>query len=333
MRRLITVFLAAAALLTACSDDSGSRPLQVTDQLTSATPAPAPEPRTEPAGTVVPAPATRDVTLLPEHHTLALAAADQPRIELFDTQDPRGTPRIVQLPAPANSLHPTPDGDTLLAALPQADTVVRIDLRNARISQRIDVPGDPADALEVGSRLFVSRPGEDDVAILRDGRIQQRVNGFPGADDLVRRGSTVVVLDRLTTSLTPVEISSGDKQPALRAGEGATNAVADEFGRVLAIDTRGEEIMAFAAEPLIMKQRYPVTGSPYGLAFAPRRDLAWVTLTARNQLVGYDVAGGEPREVHRLPTVRQPESTAVNPATGTVYIASATGDGLQVVRN
>ncbi|SDJ96601.1 DNA-binding beta-propeller fold protein YncE [Actinopolyspora mzabensis] len=333
MRRLITTCLAAVALLTACSGDNTSRPLQVTEQLTSATPAPAPQTRTQPAGTVVPAPAAEHITLVPRRHTLALAHTDTARISLFDTNAPRQTPRTVELPAPASSLRLGPDGTTLLAALPEANTVARIDPKTARITQRTDVPGSPADALDVGDKLFVSRPQTGDVAILRGGEIQQRVDGFPGADDLVRRGSTVMVLDRLTTSLTPIEISTGDKQPALRAGEGATNATADAFGRVLAIDTRGEEIMAFATDPLIMKQRYPVPGSPYGLAFAPRRDLAWVTLTARNQLVGYDTAGGQPREAHRLPTVRQPNSVAVNPHTGTIYIASATGDGLQVVRN
>lgn len=90
--------------------------------------------------------------------------------------------------------------------------------------------------------------------------------------------------------------------------------------------------MAFSTDPLIMKQRYPVPESPYGLAYAPSSDLAWVTSTARNELVGYDVAGGQPRRVEAVPTVRQPNAVAVDPSTGAVYVASATGAGLQVVK-
>ncbi|WP_017974772.1 YncE family protein [Actinopolyspora halophila] len=333
MRRLIAACLAASALLAGCSgSDGNSRPLQVTDDLTAATPATAPPAKTEPAGRVVQAPPADHTVVLPEQHTLALAGADRASITLFDTRDLDASPRTVDLPAPAASLRPVRNGQALIAALPEADTVAEIDLATGRVN-RTPVSGAPADALPVGDELFVARPAAKDVAILRDGEIQRRVDGFPGAGELLRRGETVVVLDRLTTSLTPLDIDTGDKQPALRAGEGATRAVTDNFGRVLVVDTRGEELMAFATEPLIMKQRSPADGSPYGLAYDPGQDLAWVTLTARNELVGYDTATGQAEETHRVPTVRQPESVAVNPETGTRYIASAAGAGLQVVRN
>ncbi|WP_438388221.1 YncE family protein [Actinopolyspora saharensis] len=332
MRRLIAACLAASALLAGCSDsDGGSRPLQVTDELTAATPATSPPTTTEPAGRVVPAPPADHTVVLPEQHTLALAGADRASITLFDTRAIEQPPRTVDLPAPAASLRPVRGGQALLAALPAANAVAEIDLASGRV-HRTAVSGGPVDALPVADKLFVARPQAKDVAILRDGEIQRRVDGFPGAHELLRRGSTVVVLDRLTTSLTPLDIDTGDKQPALRAGEGATRAVTDRFGRVLVVDTRGAEIMAFSTEPLIMKQRSPAGGSPYGLAYDPAQDLAWVTLTARNELVGYDTATGQAEQSHRVPTVRQPESVAVNPETGTRYIASAAGAGLQVVR-
>jgi DNA-binding beta-propeller fold protein YncE len=97
-------------------------------------------------------------------------------------------------------------------------------------------------------------------------------------------------------------------------------------------DTRGGALLAFATGPVLLKQRYPVPGAPYGIAYDPKRDLAWVTLTERNEVVGYYVAGGEPTEKYRFPTVVQPNSVTVDPDSGRVFVASATGGGVQVMQ-
>ena len=55
------------------------------------------------------------------------------------------------------------------------------------------------------------------------------------------------------------------------------------------------------------------------------------TLTERNEVVGYDVAGEQPEEKYRFPTVSQPNTVAVDPRTGRVVVASGTGDGIQVI--
>jgi hypothetical protein len=57
----------------------------------------------------------------------------------------------------------------------------------------------------------------------------------------------------------------------------------------------------------------------------------WITLTERNEVVGFDVAGGEPVEKHRFATVRQPDSVAVDPGSGRVFVASGDGRGMQVI--
>jgi len=40
-------------------------------------------------------------------------------------------------------------------------------------------------------------------------------------------------------------------------------------------------------------------------------------------VIGYQLAGGQPVEKYRLPTVRQPNSVAVDPDSGRVFVASA----------
>lgn len=330
MPRLIAACLVAGLLLTGCSTGGGS-PLQVTDTLVAAKPASAPPTARPPRGAVHPAPAAQLTAFDPATGTVALASSDPPALTLFDAHTPQRPARTVPLPAGAAELRVTEGGGALLVAVPEADLVARVDLRTGHV-ERIPVAGGPVSVVSSQGRLVVARRDRHDVAVVDGGRVVGTVGGFRSPARVLNQDGQVLVLDRLTTSLQPVDLATGDKGAALRAGEGATHAVTDQYGRVLVVDTRGGEIMAFSADPFVMKQRYPVPGAPYGLAYDPVRDLAWVTLTARNELVAYDVSGGEPTEEYRVPTVHQPNSVAVDPSTGKVYVASATGQGLQVVQ-
>ena len=129
-----------------------------------------------------------------------------------------------------------------------------------------------------------------------------------------------MVLDRGQTSVTTIDPDGSAAQHALRAGEGATTLAADSAGRVLVADTRGGSLLVFGTDPLMMRQSYPVRDAPYGLVGT--RTLAWVSLTATNVVVGYDLATGIPVEKVRYPTVRQPDVLAFDDATSTLYVAS-----------
>ena len=170
----------------------------------------------------------------------------------------------------------------------------------------------------------------DRLTVLNGNRPVRTIPGFLDAARLVPAGTKVGVLDRGRTAVSLVDVS-GATSPALRAGNGAASAVADRFGRMLVTDARDGELLVFAGDPPLLRQRFPLPGGPYGLAYDARRDLAWVTLTARNEVVGLDVAGGEPVVIHRFPTVHQPDAVAVDPVSGRVVVVSASGAGLQVI--
>ncbi|MBB5158334.1 YncE family protein [Saccharopolyspora phatthalungensis] len=325
MRRLAALCL-TATLLTGCGTDTASDPLQVTNTLTAATPATAPPTTTPPAGTVHPAPPVQHTAFDRDTHTLVLASG--PTLTLIDPRT--NTQRTVNLPSAPAGLR-TEHGK-LLAALPDANLITRVDLSTAT-AQSTPVPGGPVDAVDLdANRTAVALRDTASVTVLQNGKPVTTADKFQGPAQLLPAASDIYVLDRLTTALTPINPTTGTKGAGLRAGQGATNAFTDRYGRIITIDTRGQELLAFSTDPLVMKQRYPVVGAPYGLAYDPTRDLAWVTLTATNELVGYDIAGGEPQERHRLPTITQPNSVAVDPDTGDIYIASANGAGYQVVR-
>ncbi|QUH02955.1 hypothetical protein HUO13_20940 [Saccharopolyspora erythraea] len=327
MRRLAAACITASLALAGCADNTPSDPLQVTDQLTAATPATAPPTQT-PAGTILPTPAAQHSTYDTTTHTLITAAG--PSLTLTDTRAPGHPPRTIGLPGTPAALHAT--GGTLLAALPDQDLITRTDLRTGQTTTT-RVPGGPTDATPLpDGRTAVALRTTKTVTILDGDRSTTTATGFQGPAQLLTTGNDLYVLDRLTTAITPIDPATGEKGAGLRAGDGATNAVTDRYHRILAVDTRGQELLAFSVGPLIMKQRYPVPGAPYDIAYDPHRDLAWITLTATNELIAYDIAGGEPRQRHRLPTVHQPDSVTIDPDTGEVYVTSATGQGTQVVK-
>lgn len=338
-RAALPAALLVAGLLAGCAtgvSDTGPA-------VPPATPASAPLGGPPPAGTVVPlgAPATA-VVVDPGTGTVVVALADPPRLvlrTLDDTAPPREVPpREVPLPGPAADLVPAAAGGPLLVPVATPGCLIRVPLQSGVLS-RTDLAGPARGVVEVGGTgaaggLTVVALG-DRLAVLGGGRSPVSIPGFSEATRLVPAGAPsgnkIWVLDRGRSAVSVVDVSSGVISPALRAGNGAANAVADRFARMLVTDTRDGELLAFAGDPPVLRQRFPLPGAPWALAYDGRRDLAWVTLTARDEVVGLDVAAGEPVIMYRFRTVHEPNSVAVDPVSGRVLVASASGAGLQVI--
>jgi len=329
------VALAAAAVLAGaggCGGDDEGDPLQVADVLQAATPATSPQATVRPAGRVLTLDAAASAIVVdPATRTLAVAVTSPDRLLLFDLASLDSAPRTMPLPGAVEQLDLGAPGE-LLAPVRAAKALLRIDIEAAEPTVRtVQLDGHPAAAATIGDRTVVAMA--DQVQVLAGDTVVHTVAKFEGAADVVAVGGRAAVLDRLRTALFTIDPATGDLGPGLRAGNGATNSVGDRFGRVLVTDTRDGELLAFTADPMIMRQRYPVPGAPYAIAYDAARDLAWVTLTERNEVVGFDVAGGEPVERYRMATVRQPNAVAVDSDSGTVIVASGTGEGIQVVQH
>jgi DNA-binding beta-propeller fold protein YncE len=328
--RAVAACAAGAVLLTTACDASSGDPLQVAGALQAATPAASP-PAAAPAGHVQPLDANATaVAFDAATGTLAVAVTSPDRLLLYRLAELGAAPRVVDLPGATDQIDASTPGELLVGA---GGAVLRVDAASGA-TRTTPVDGQASAATTVGDDTVVTLP--DRLLVLDSGgRVVHTVGGFAGAADVVAAGGRAAVLDRLRTALYSVDAGNGRLGPGLRAGGGATNAVADRFGRVLVTDTRDGELLAFTADPMIMRQRFPVPGAPYAIAYDPRHDLAWVTLTERNEVVGFDVAGGEPVERYRLATVRQPNAVAVDAGSGphgTVIIASGAGEGIQVVQ-
>ncbi|ATY12421.1 hypothetical protein CU254_19660 [Amycolatopsis sp. AA4] len=336
MRRLtaasrIAIPLAGALALSACSSSEQPKDnLQVVANPTAAKPAVSPARAAPPAGQVLPMPVVSAIAADQQSHTLVVALKQPAELRLYDLASLGAPKKTVLLPGPAESL--SVSAGQALAGIPDKGVLARVALPSGQLTAE-KVAGQPAAGVADGPDTLVAVRDRKAVEVLANGSVAKTITGqLYSADDVVNTGNGVVVLDRLRTAVFSVDVQGGTMDEGLRAGDGAANAVADSYGRVLVTDTRAGALLAFSTNPLILRQRYPVPGSPYGLAYDAKRSLAWVTLTARNEVVGYDVRGGEPVEKYRFPTVRQPDTVGVDDQSGRVFVGSAAGEGTQVIQ-
>lgn len=326
LRRYIGLVLTLTVVVAGCS----STPFNAAPPtIEAARPALSPAVSTAPAGEVTELRA-RPTAALFDGRTGYLAAfipGPEPRLSLFGG---RGN-KTVALPGPATSMTGNGDGVVYLAS---RGGYFSVELA-AGTTARVDVPGEAetdftALARRADGRFVLGSADGTAFTLTADGRVAERAKIFAHVDAIVTVGDDAVVLDRGQTSVTALD-GRGKAQQALRAGEGATTMTSDAAGRVLVADTRGGQLLVFGVDPLIERQAYPVPGAPYGLAGSAK--LAWISQTASNVVVGYDLATGIPVEKVRYPTVQQPDSLAYDEASNTLYVVSGSGAGVQVIRN
>ncbi|WP_407441167.1 hypothetical protein [Rhodococcus sp. (in: high G+C Gram-positive bacteria)] len=323
IRGTALVWGVAVAVLAGCSSENSSDTLQTIEP---APPASAPSVAPEAAGNVRPFDYRVDALVVqPDTGTLVALADDGTRLLLLD--DGAAEPRVVNLPAEAATVVAGRDG-TVLA--PASGVVAQVDTTDGAVTEvPVDADALSAAVLSDGRWAVGTADGRVLVVAPDTGEVAETISGLASTDLIAVSGDSVAALDRRQTSLTSIDIEDAHLGAALRAGRGATQLATDPYGRVLVTDTTGEELLVYTIDSLILRQRYPVGPAPYAVTYDEQRDLVWVTLTGSNEVVGYDLSTGTAEERHRFATVRQPNSVAVDPADGTLVIASATGDGLQ----
>lgn len=264
--------------------------------------------------------------------SLAVLGPDNAEHAVVTVLPAKGLGRTVPLPAAATAM--TGDNRGLVYVSTRGG-YFRVDIAQGR-ANRVPVDGQDgtdftAIARRADGKLVLGSADGAVYTLSSDTAVGAELKIFARVDALVTQANTAVVLDRGQTSVTTVDAGGAKAEHALRAGEGATTLAADPAGRVLVADTRGDGLLVFGADPLMLRQRYPVRDAPYGLAGSSR--LTWVSQTKTNTVVGYDLATGIPVEKVRYPTVQQPNSLAYDEASGTLYVVSATGAGVQVITN
>jgi DNA-binding beta-propeller fold protein YncE len=322
---VLAVALVAGVLLgvAGCGSEEGA-----------AEPAQAPPVEEPPAGTVVPVGTQIEgIVADPVTHLVAVGVRAPYDLVLVDGRTGEIAHRVT-LPERLRHLQLAAAGGPVLVPGEDSGTVVSIGLPDGEVLARVPIGewAHDATASPNGTIAVADEMGEA-LVLVRDGQVVHRFS-----DDLTQPGGVaaagdlVGVIDVHEQTLSTYHTLERTRAGRVDAGDGPTHLVADRRGRLVVVDTRGDRLLIFATAPTLEQvEEVALAGTPYGVTYDPQRDRLWVTLTERNQLVGFGLGGGEPREVARFPTVRQPNTVAVDPDTGRVFVASRPEGTLQLI--
>ena len=294
----------------------------------AAEPARSPVPAEAPAGRVVEVGNKPEgIAVDPRTGLVAVALTEPDELALVDARTLRVRRRIPLPGAPRHIRLAKPGGPVLVPA-ESGDRLVEVSLPDGR-ARSTPVGDGPHDADAQDGRVFVADEFGSTLTVLEDGRrvAQTEAPLQPGGVAAIDDGpiALVAVRERALALFDPEDGRRIDQAPA---GVGPTHVETGAGGRVYVADTDGNAILLFQTRPeLTLERRAHVGGQPYGMTMDRKRDL-WVTQTERNRVVRL-TADGRPRPKATFPTVRQPNSVAVDPRTGRVFVASRTDGTLQ----
>jgi len=307
----------------------------------TAKPPPAPEParsplpKEKPAGRVITLGSSPEgVVADPVTGLVAVGLPNPDRLALVDGDSGKVVGRVT-LPESPRHLGLARSGGPVLVPAERSNSLVRIGLPDGKVLSETPVGKFPHGVASApNGRVFVVNEFGNTASVIEGDRVIETLETplQPGGVAVTDDGLVGVVGVR-GLALEVYDADTLDSLGRAGAGEGPTHIVAGSGNRFYVADTRGDAILVYETRPEPEQlARVPLSGSsPYGIAIDNRRDYLWVTLTAENRLIQLTLDGESPHEVASYPTVRQPNSVAVDPASGRVYVAGRTAGKLQII--
>jgi DNA-binding beta-propeller fold protein YncE len=255
---------------------------------------------------------------------LAVGLTNPDRLALVDGRRGRAVRRL-DLPESARHLRLAAAGGPVLVPAERANSIVEVSLPGGRL--RITRVGRfPHDAVRARGRLFIGDERGNTVSVVKDGRRVRLLDApvQPGGVAATTNRRFVGVVGVRERALEVYDARTLDSVGKVHVGVGPTHVVGGGE-RFFVVDTRGNGLLEVRIDPLRVHRRTHLEGTPYGIAIDRVRRRHWVTLTAENRVVELT----DHRELRSFPTVRQPNSVAVDPATGRVFVASRRDGTLQ----
>ncbi|MGI8751710.1 MAG: YncE family protein [Acidimicrobiales bacterium] len=242
------------------------------------------------------------------------------------------------IPLTGSARHLTLGGPQGPFLIPQEsdDRFVQVDPASGDVLASVAVGRQPHDAIAVGSNeFFVADELANTVHIVRDGKVVRVVPSpvQPGGMAENAAGDRVIV-DGVRGRRVSEYTADGTLIGTANCGAGPTHAVTGTGGLFWVVDTNGGAVLGFRLTAKGPKQvaTIQVGSKPYGVAYDSRRDTLWMTLTGSDQLVGLHLRGAQVSSRTTYSTVRQPNTVAVDEATGRLVVTGSTVPGfLQVL--
>ncbi|MBA2693172.1 MAG: YncE family protein [Rubrobacter sp.] len=251
-----------------------------------------------------------------------LLLADGESGEVERRVDVGGRARHLDLAAP---------GGPVLVPVEREDAFFQVGLPEGEIFEEIPVGEFPHDAAAYEGRVFVLNEFESTASVIENGEITDTFETpFQPGGVAVTDDGIVAIVGVRGVAVEFYDAETLESSRRLEGGEGPTHIVAGPEERFYVTDTRGGALLVYEGNGPEMVESVPLEGgSPYGIAIDRERDELWITLVAENRVVRYDIGGGSPEEIESYPTVRQPNTVAVNSETGRVFVAGAENGELQ----
>ncbi|CAN5564856.1 lipoprotein [soil metagenome] len=322
-KRLLLLAVAAASIAAAgCGGSS--------DGLTpAAEPATSPPLERRPAGRVLPI-GNKPEGMVADPRTRLLAVGlTNPDVLLLYDMDSGETVRRIPLTESPRHLRLAEPGGPVLVPAERSDELVEVFLPGGRT--RVTGVGDfPHDAASDGDgRIFVGDEFGDTMSVVEGGRRLDSLSApvQPGGVVTSEDGELVAVVGVSERALELFDSETLRRMGKVDVGVGPTHVVA-RGRRFFVVDTRGNGLLEVLTEgDLRIHRRTALPGVPYGIAYDPRRKRFWVTLTETNEVLEVT----DRRILRRYPAVRQPNTVAVDPVTGRVYVGSRKSGTLQII--
>jgi len=329
-RRIATGLVLILAIAgTACAGTSTSGTGTVTSALPrAAEPAVSPPLTSTPVGTVVAAgPDAEGVAVDPSTGTVAVGQVGG--ADLFD-ESGRHLASVHLPSAPRHIALAAPGGPFLIPA--EASAVVGfVDEPSGSVTALVPTGRMPHDLVDVDGTVYVGNEHDSTMTVIRQQQVVATVPVAQQPGGLTATGADVAVVSVRARRLQLFDAAS--LRPVASAPiQGGPSHVAAYGTDLYVADTGGADIRVFATVPhLHLLGSVPVPRSPLGLAVDATRGRLWVTCTATNRLVELSLGGRLPRVVGHWPTVRQPDTVAVDPGTDTVFVVGAGPGALQII--
>ncbi|HET6151579.1 MAG TPA: hypothetical protein VFE15_01410 [Marmoricola sp.] len=316
MRRTAAVLITAAVLVVLAACGTASPPAG----LGAAEPATSPPLVAAPAGTVTSvAPLPQGIAYDARTRLLAIAVHDPYRILLLDPTT-LAVRRSVSLPGKARHLTDAAPGGPILVPDETADELIEVDLPGGG-TRATKVGHHPHNSIaEPNGDILVGNEFSHSISLVRNGRVVRTVTGVRQPGGLVVDGDVVAAVDVHDFAVEAFDRATLRRTGKISLGAGPTHGVLTTQHRMVVTDTRGGRLYVVSLDPLAVVGSISLPGSPYGIVSDPSTGDVWVTLTGRNELVGFSLAADIPQRIATYATVRQPDTVAVAPGGHTLWV-------------
>lgn len=259
---------------------------------------------------------------------LAVGLTNPDLLALID-MDSGEVMRRIPLPESPRHLRLAKPGGPVLVPSERSDELVEVFLPSGR-TRVTKVGRFPHDAASDGrGRIFAGDELGDTMSVIERGEVVERLHApvQPGGVVTSTFGGLVAVVGVRERALELFDTRTLERLGKIDVGVGPTHVVA-RGQRFFVVDTRGESLLEVLTAPeLKIHRRTALPGTPYGITYDALRKRFWVTLTETNEVLELT----DRRILRRFTAVRQPNTVAVDPVTGRVYVASRADGTLQII--